>query len=197
MAKRSSVSPDASADLAAAGHLIRVKGRCPRLASNGGVRTPNIFFAYVPRGVGLRCAVAYLASERDVYGWFLGARDDGSLASAFFLLENFYTNGMTRYESVDEADLHSHWSLDEPRRHELAVMQEAVAREWLCYGEDADVDAYDIAELAVGAVNLRYAKLAKFSKLQPNWTYYSERFERRVLNFLARRWPLDYRPDED
>jgi hypothetical protein len=43
---------------------------------------------------------------------------------------------------------------------------------------------------------VRYAKLAKFSKLQPNWTYYSEHFEPRVLNFLAKRWPLDYRPDE-
>lgn len=27
------------------------------------MRTPNIFIAYAPRGAGLRCALAYLASE--------------------------------------------------------------------------------------------------------------------------------------
>src|SRR5687768_8364984 len=91
----------------------------PQLQSNGCMRTPNVFLAYAPRGPGLRSALAYLASECDVYGWFTGPRHDATVASAFFLIEDFYTNRPTRYEAVHHADLHSAWSLDEARRHEL------------------------------------------------------------------------------
>lgn len=164
------------------------------------MRTPNVFLAYAPRGAGLRCALAYLASERDVYGWFIGLRPDAAMVSAFFLLEDFYSNRMTRYEAADEAQLHSAWSLDEVRRHELARMQEAFSREWLLYRDDArataELQAYAEAELAAGEVNVRFERLAKFSKFQPNWTFYSPGFEQPVLHFLAERWPLDYRPDE-
>ena len=163
------------------------------------MRTPNVFLAYAPRGAGLRCALAYLASERDVYGWFIGLRPDAAMASAFFLLEDFYSNRMTRYEAADEAQLHSAWSLDEVRRHELARMQEAFSREWLLYRDDArataELQAYAEAELAAGEVNIRFERLAKFSTLQPNWTFYSPGFEQPVLRFLAKRWPLDYSPE--
>ena len=91
---------------------------------------PHVFLAYAPRGPGLRCALAYLASGRDVYGWFTGRRQDGSMASAFFLLEDLFAEAPARYEAVDEASLHSGWSLDEARRHELARMQELFTREW-------------------------------------------------------------------
>jgi nucleotide-binding universal stress UspA family protein len=101
--------------------------------------------------------------------------------------------------AVDQADLHSAWSLDEARRHELARMQEAFAREWLFYRDDpraaAELQAYAEAELAVGELNVRFERLARFSTLQPNWTWYSARFERPVLRHLARRWPLEYRFD--
>src|SRR3970282_2109713 len=61
------------------------RGSAARLARRGLRRqTPNVFLADAPRGIGLRCALAYLASERDVYGWFLGARDDARTVSAFF-----------------------------------------------------------------------------------------------------------------
>jgi hypothetical protein len=163
------------------------------------MRTPNVFLAYAPRGIGLRCALAYVASERDVYGWFLGSREDTCTVSAFFFLENFYSSGMTRYEAVDEADLHCAWSLDEARRHELARMQEAFSREWLFYRDDAravaELQAYAEAELAAGEVNIRFERLAKLSKLQPNWTFYSAGFERQVLHFLAKHWPLEYSPE--
>lgn len=163
------------------------------------MRTPNVFLAYAPRGAGLRCALAYLASERDVYGWFIGLRPDAAMVSAFFLLEDFYSNRMTRYEAADEAQLHSAWSLDEVRRHELARMQEAFSREWLLYRDDArataELQAYAEAELAAGEVNIRFERLAKFSKLQPNWTFYSPGFEQPVLHFLARHWPLEYSPE--
>ena len=160
------------------------------------METPNVFLAYAPRGAGLRCALAYLASERDAYGWFVGPRDDTSVASCFFLLEEFYTDRLTRYEAVDQSALHADWSLDDGRRHELARMQEAFGREWLFYRDDPcaarELQAYAEAELAAGEVNVRFKRLAKFSTAQPNWTYYSQRFERPVLNYLAKRWPLEY-----
>ena len=36
------------------------------------MRSPNVFLAYAPRGVGLRCAVAYFGAGRDAFGWFTG-----------------------------------------------------------------------------------------------------------------------------
>jgi hypothetical protein len=138
------------------------------MRSNGAMGTPNVFVAYAPLGAGLRCAVAYRSAERDVYGWFTGPAADGGIAAQYFLMEDFYSNRPARYEAVDQAALHSRWSLDEARRHELAALQEAFAREWLVAG---------------------------LSKLQPNWTWYSPRCERSVLRHLAKRWPLEYRFD--
>jgi hypothetical protein len=95
------------------------------------MRTPNVFLAYAPRGIGLRCALAYLAAGRDAYGWFLGPRADAATVSGYFVLEDFYSNRETRYESAEEASLHSAWGLAEDRRHEPARMQGTVSREWL------------------------------------------------------------------
>jgi hypothetical protein len=161
------------------------------------MKSPSIFIAYAPRGAGLRCALAYLSSGRDVYGWFSGPRDDATFAASYFLLENFYSQASARYESVEQADLHSAWALDEARRHELASMQEAFAHEWLMYRDEpraaAELEAYAEAELAAGEVFLRFERLAKLSTLQPNWTYYSPACERSVIRHLAKRWPLEYR----
>ena len=167
---------------------------------NGRMHTPEIFIAYAPRGAGLRCAVAYLSAERDVFGWYTGPRPDAAIASRFFLLEHYYADRETRDESVDLADLHSAWSLDEARRHELARMQEMFAREWLFYADDAraaaELQAYTDAELAAGGpVGVRFERLGKCSRLQPNWTYYTPHFEHSVLRHLAKRWPLEFRPD--
>jgi hypothetical protein len=164
------------------------------------MQTPNVFLAYAPRGPGLRCAVAYLTSGRDVYGWFTGPRLDLATASSFFLLAGFHSAAEALYEAVDEADLHSAWSLEEPRRHEVARLRDIVAREWLFYRDDpragAEFEAYREAELAApGEVNVRFKRLSRFSTLQPNWTYYSPGFEASVLRHLAKRWPLEYRLD--
>jgi hypothetical protein len=164
------------------------------------MQTPNLFLAYAPRGPGLRCAVAYLRSAHDVYGWFAGPCIDLAVAAEFFLLEGFYAAAAPRYESVPHAGLHGAWSLDEARRHELARLQDLFAREWLFRRDDAaaplELAAYAEAELAAGGeLNVRFARLARFSRLQPNWTYYSPGFEARVLRPLARRWPLEYRLD--
>jgi hypothetical protein len=164
------------------------------------MQTPNVFLAYAPRGPGLRCAVAYLTSGRDVYGWFTGPRLDLATASCYFVIADFFTGAPARYEAVDQADLHSAWSLEEPRRHELARLQDMAAREWLFYRDDpraaAEFEAYREAELAApGEVNVRFERLSRFSTLQPNWTYYSPGFATSVLRHLAKRWPLEYRLD--
>jgi hypothetical protein len=163
------------------------------------LRTPAIFLAYAPRGVGLRCLVAYLTWNRDAYGWFTGPREDGTLASEYFLLENFYSTGPMRYAASSPEDLHSGW-LDEARCHELARTQDAVAHEWLFHRDDpgakAALEAYARDELAIGEVNIRHDRLGKLYKLHPNWTYYSTAFERPVLKCLAGRWPLEYRSEE-
>jgi hypothetical protein len=163
------------------------------------MRSPEIYIAYAPRGAGLRCALAYLEEGRDVYGWFTGPRHDTSVAACYFLFEDFHANAAARYEAVDQSELHSRWSLGEARRHELAGMQEAFAHEWLFHRGDAraasELAAYAEAELAAGEINLRFARLAKLSKAQPNWTYYSAHFERSVLRHLTGRWPLEYHAD--
>lgn len=73
-------------------------------------------------------------------------------------------------------------------------------REWLVYRSDprsnSHSKAYADAELAVGEVNVRFERLNKFSKLHPNWTYYSHDFEHRVLKQLGRHWPIDYSVDD-
>jgi hypothetical protein len=162
--------------------------------------TPEIFVAYAPRGAGLRCAIACFASGHDVWGWFAGS-SDGTVASAYFLLEDFHTPRETRYVAVSDDDLHSKWTDDEAKCHQLAGMQEAFRREWLFSRSDPDAEAelarYRAGELAAGELNLRYERLAKLSKLQPNWTYYSQDFEHGVLKCLARHWPLDYSPDDE
>jgi hypothetical protein len=165
------------------------------------MQTPNLFIAYAPRGPGLRCAVAYLRAGRDIYGWLTGPRLDLGTASWYFLLGDFFSGLPARYEAVDEPDLHSPWSLEEPRRHDAARLRDMVAREWLFYRDDprasAEFEAYREAELAApGEVNVRFERLRRFSTLQPNWTYYSPGFEASVLRHLAKRWPLEYRPEE-
>lgn len=183
-----------------AGVLRKIKIPAPETRRNVRMRNPEIFIAYAPRGAGLRCAIAYLSGGDDVFGWYTGPRPDAQIASRCFLLEAYYTRRETRCESVDLADLHAAWPLDEARRHELARMQEMIAREWLFYPEDAraaaERQAYEEAELAAGGrVGLRFERLGKFSRLQPNWTYYTPHFEHSVLRQLAKRWPLEFRPD--
>lgn len=142
------------------------------------MQTPHVFLASEPGG-GLRCALVYLASEHDAYGWFIGRRQDGTCASAYFLLEDLFANAPTRYEAVPDASLHAHWGLDEARRHELARVQQLFADAWLAFGE--------------GRVGVRPEQLDKLSATEPVRTFYTPNFERPVLKHLSRHWPLEYR----
>lgn len=168
---------------------------------SAGLGNPSVFLAYAPRGAGLRCALAYLSTQHDIFGWFAGPDGAGRIASLYFVLEEFYSRGEPRYAAAQSLDLHTGWLLDERRCHELARLQEAFAAEWLFDRADpraaTELAQYAKGELAFGELNVRYARLAKFSTQQPNWTHYSPGFERTVLNFLSRRWPLEYRPEPD
>ena len=150
------------------------------------VRTPETFLAHAPRGEGLRCALAYLSDGRDVYGWFTGTRRDASIASRYFLIENYYTNQPIAYEEVDASHLHAAWPLDEARRHELARVQEIFVREWL---QDTQVPA------GWSGLQVRSDRLDRFSRLQPTWTHYSRGFAGGVLRALSKRWPLEYQSE--
>ncbi len=163
--------------------------------------TPEVFVAYAPRGEGLRCALAYLARGRDVYGWFTGPNAPASIAALYFVLEDFHSAAEPRYAAAQALDLHTGWILDEARCHELAELQELFAAEWLVYPGDrraaAELESYSRAQLAHGSdVNLRFERLDRLAKQQPNWTYYSHGFERSVLRILAKRWPLEYREEQ-
>ena len=158
-------------------------------------RNPRIFIAYAPRG-GLRCAVAYLTSDTDVYGWYTGPSAAGALESRYFVLEDFYTTRPTRSIAIRDDDLHGGWIEDEARCHELAELQDAFVHEWLFYRADpaaaGEAAKCEAAELALGDANVKVARLARFSKLQPTWVYASPEFENGVLAVLAARWALDY-----
>lgn len=160
------------------------------------MNTPRIFLCYAPRGAGLRCAVAYVAAGRDAHGWFTGP-GEAEMESAYFVLEDYYTPRETRYVAVADSELHSKWTADEAMCHELARLQDAFAHEWLFYrgdpGAEAQLAQYAQGELAAGIVSIRFDKLARLSKEQPNWTFYSPEFEHGVLETLSRHWPLDYR----
>jgi hypothetical protein len=172
--------------------------------------TPEVHLAYVPRGVGLACALVYLKKDPDVCGWWIGTRGVEPLA-AYFRLEAFYTSGKTVLYATAGSDLYGGWRydftsgrpneihpipVDPALAHELERMQDAFASEWLSFPESAhaaqEERAFHDAELAHGAVNLRFARLNKLDKQAPVWTHYSRGFESAVLEFLGKRWPLDY-----
>ena len=168
---------------------------------SAGLHNPNLFLAYAPRGVGLCCALAYLSNDRDVYGWYTGPDGAAGMPSLYFILEDFRGGRGPRYVAAQALDLHTGWTTDERRCHQLAELQDAFAGEWLFSRDDprmrGDLEAYAKDELALGPLNVRHAKLAKFATLQPTWTYYSPDFQRPVLNYLSKRWPLEYRPERD
>ncbi len=158
-------------------------------------RNPRVFIAYAPRA-GLRCALAYLVSAADVYGWYTGPDAAGVLESRYFVLDGYYGAAPTRLLTAADGDLHSAWIDDEARCHELAELQDAFVHEWLFYRADPEAAEetakYAVAELALGDANVKFARLARFSKLQPTWVYASPEFENAVLAHLAPRWALDY-----
>lgn len=158
--------------------------------------TPQLFLAYAPRGIGLRCALFYFAAGDDLWGWFTGPRGV-ALVSDYFRAAGFHAAGEPRYVSVDIAGLHLGWA-DPAICGELERLQDQFRRDWLfsrsMKDAPAELAAYEGAGLASGEINLRYERLARLARSPADWTYSSADFEPAVLAWLAARWPLDYRP---
>jgi hypothetical protein len=174
---------------------------------------PHVHIAFAPRGAGLLCALFYFIRDRDVFGWFTGARAHEFPAS-FFMLERYFSKEETTCYRSAANDVYGEWlaatsdresPIDPPVPvpelvcHELDRLQDAFAREWLLYADDP-THAEEAAllterELPVLAVNVRPRKLAKLATGQPVWTYSSPGTDAHVIRFLAKRWRIDYAPD--
>jgi hypothetical protein len=177
--------------------------------SAAGRTVPRSFIAFTPFGVGLLCALVYFEKDRDIYGWWIGARDSEH-QSAYFKLEDYFTRMPARFYAAEGADLYGGWRFDysaeqsivqEPLRmdedvaHELERVQDVFVSEWLFFGDTTDAaerEAYGRMKFPIRDVNIRVEGLNRLSKDEPVWIYRSHDFDTRVLEFLARYWPLDY-----
>lgn len=174
---------------------------------------PEHYIAYAPRGPGLECAMVYFVERDHVYGWWIGFKDY-QYPSAFFKLENFFSERDTVFLATANSDIYGGWryeySRKEPRLdkpiavddeicHKLERLQDAFANEWLWFrggpGSGAEASAFEQAELAVQDVNVKHRRLGKLHKSAPVWTEESHGLNLEALEYLAAHWPLDYGKD--
>lgn len=170
---------------------------------------PRSFVAFAPYGVGVTCALFYFERGRDIYGWWIGARDS-EYESAYFKLEDYFTRKVTQFYATQGADLYGGWryvysakhpALDKPLpmddvAHELDRVQGIFAAEWLFFDHSTDAEsdrvAYDRMGFPVRYVNIRVERLNRLQKDEPVWRYQSHDFDTAVLDCIVRHWPLDY-----
>ena len=171
---------------------------------------PAVYLAYEPRGPGLMCAVLALVEGENVYGWYTGP-SNGQYVAAFFMLEHYYSTHETAfYHSVGD-DVHDDWVLAYPTK-EIALdmrsplpetvggvlegAQDTFAHEWLAYGDDpaaaADVEWYRARSLPFTHLGVRCDKLPKLVDDGLLWTYASPALDLNFIEFLRKRWPLDF-----
>ncbi len=175
-----------------------------------GPTVPRSFIAFAPYGVGVLCALFYFEKGRNVYGWWIGARDS-EYHSAYFKLEEYFSTKASRFYATQGCDLYGGWRLlysaklpeldkpltmDEDVAHELDRVQDMFVSEWLFF-EDApeaavEREAYDRMNLPVFHVSVRAEGINRLNKDEPVWLYRAHDFDGGVLDYLARYWPLDY-----
>lgn len=173
---------------------------------------PHVHVACTPRGALLRCAAFWLARGNHVYGWYTGARGR-EFPAAFFVLEDYYSKRDTAFYRSEHNDVFGAWCLVTAQSHvrieapgpvppalapELERLQDAFAREWLLYRDDAahaaEADALRARDVPLRAVNLRPKKLDRLAAATPAWSYTTPGADLNVIEFLALRWTLDYAP---
>jgi hypothetical protein len=176
---------------------------------------PHVHLAYALRGTGLLCALFWFTRDDHVYGWFTGARAY-ELPASFFMLEHYYSTRETVCYRSAQNDVYGDWlvastsgesTIDHPVPvpedlcHELERLQDAFVREWLFFEDDPEYDTEAAAlrerGLPVLGVNIRPRKLHKLVTGHPVWVYASPSADVHVVAFLAKRWPLDYAPDDE
>lgn len=169
--------------------------------------------AFAPRGVGLLYAVLWFAVDDDIFGWFMGAKDGGHIAS-YFMLQDYFSMRDTRLFRSVEDDVYGPWvdvrpsgdmqlphppPVPEELCHELSRLQDQFIRHWLFFDDDAEAraeaDALNARELPVRHVNIRASRLDKLSTAPAVWHYDSPGTDRNVLIHLSKRWPLDFEAD--
>ena len=123
------------------------------------------------------CAVFFLASRSNVYGWYTGS-EQGTFPACYFMLEHFYSSLPTVFYRTTDNSPYAHWvkesgetetllvdhsPVPEVLMHELDRLQFIFITEWLFYpqepGSATEVDAYRILGLPVQPVNIRRRKL--------------------------------------
>ena len=166
--------------------------------------------AYAPRGVGLLYAVLWFAEDEHVYGWFIGARDGGHLAS-YFMLQDYFSLRETRLFRSVEDDVYGEWvdvrpagdaplphppPVPEAICHELSHLQYQFIRHWLFFDDDPEAseeaDALTARQLPVRHVNIRASRLDKLRTAPAVWRYDAPDADMNVLIYLSKRWPLDF-----
>ncbi|GLU31381.1 hypothetical protein WKR88_19760 [Trinickia caryophylli] len=171
---------------------------------------PFSFLAYQPDGQGLICAVTLIVEGDNVYGWYTGPAG-GNFTAAYFVLDRYYSTHETAFYHSVENDVRSDWVLAYPPleidagrhspvpedvSHELERVQGAFAAEWLFYCDDtaaaADVEWYRMRSLPVTYAGIRCEKLSKLDPVGVFWTYGSPGLDMNIIDFLRKRWPLDY-----
>ncbi len=171
----------------------------------------NTHLALAPRGAGLLYAVLWFGDARNVYGWYIGARD-GVHEASYFMLPDYYA-GRTDvlYRSVGD-ELHGPWVEAIGRRetglphpppvpqalcHELSRLQDEFVRHWLFFDDDPDGGeqsrALEARGLPVRHANVKASHLGKLHTGAAVWRYDMPGADRNVLVHLSRHWPLDER----
>jgi hypothetical protein len=173
---------------------------------------PKSFVAYAPFGVGVMCALFYFERKKEIYGWWIGARDL-EFHSAYFKLEDYFTTRPTRFYATEGMDLYGGWrylysarraALDKPVPiedtvvHELDRLQGAFAAEWLVFEDDRNIEAereaYGRMGLILGHAAIRSKRIGAFDVSQPVWIHRSHGCDMNVVEYLRKHWPLDSIP---
>lgn len=146
------------------------------------------------------CALSYIESDHDVYGWHLEAVRHRFTAE-YFMLEDYFANTKTLlYRSIED-DVYGAWIRDFPpsenpihcplpeiARHTLEQMQFELIQEWLFFQDDpasaAEVAAYRSQNLPLHIVNVKAKRLSRCNKHKNLLIYASPGFNFYIVDFL-------------
>ena len=154
----------------------------------------------------LLSALFYVEAGSDLYCWYAQLCDH-SLAAAFYVIENFYTDQPYVLHRSHEDDVHGAWEtlsvngiqsvrcpLPEALCHELERLQSRFIEEWLFFRDDPAAQpacqAYTAQQLPLHAVNINLKKLTRMASAERIWQHHSAGFDENVLKLLQKYCPL-------
>lgn len=165
---------------------------------------PKVHISFFPKDTVSIHAVFYVEAEADIYGWY-GVGGSNRFSGAFFMVENFYATRATVLHRSVHGDVYGAWVADYPRnrdgdrnrcpvpealRHELERIQSEFMQEWLFFKNDPDIDSelalYRTKDLPINALNIRFNRLHRFTKREPDWSYSTSGADLNVIEFLQK-----------